>query len=575
MRLSRALLTTLREVPSEAEIVSHQLMLRAGIMRKMASGIYNFMPLGIRVLRNIENIIREEMDRAGAQEFLASALLPAELWQESGRWEVFGPEMFKLRDRNEREFCLGPTHEEVFTDIARNEIKSYRQLPLNLYQIQTKYRDERRPRFGVMRSREFIMKDAYSFDKDYEGLDISYSRMHEAYNRIFKRCGLDVKCVEADSGAMGGTGSAEFMVQSDVGEDDVVFCSHCSYAANMEKAPSTAEQGLREELHPLNKVETPEVRTIEELVAFFNTVPQKFAKTLIYEADNRIVAVMVRGDREVNETKVVNVLQGVVDFKMADPETVMEATGAQVGFAGPIGLKVDILLVDYEVANMYNFIVGANHTGYHYENINYGRDFEGRTGDYRKAVAGDRCPQCAEKVTIGRGIEVGHIFKLGTKYSTTMGASYIDENGESKPLVMGCYGIGVNRTMAAVIEQHHDGNGIIWPLSIAPYKVLIVPVMIKNEEQMKVAEELYNTLNALGIEVMMDDRDERAGVKFKDSDLIGIPVRITVGKKVSEGQVEYKLRGSSESELVDISVVVDKIKEEFIKNNANSMLLNI
>ncbi|WP_055668466.1 proline--tRNA ligase [Desnuesiella massiliensis] len=565
MRMSKMLICTLREVPAEAEIASHQLMLRAGMMRKMASGIYNFMPFGLRALKKIEDIVREEMNKAGSQEFLASALLPAELWQESGRWEVFGPEMFKLKDRNSREFCLGPTHEEVFTDIARNEIKSYRQLPLNLYQIQTKYRDERRPRFGVMRSREFIMKDAYSFDKDKEGLDLSYNKMYEAYKNIFVRCGLDTKCVEADSGAMGGSGSAEFMVQSEVGEDDVVFCTSCDYAANMEKAPSTPEIPLNEELKNLEKIETPNVRTIGELVTFFNTDAKKFAKTLIYRADDKIVAVMVRGDREVNETKVINALGGAVEFEMADAETVFKATNAQVGFAGPIGLKADILLVDDEVANMFNFIVGANDTGYHINNVNYGREFKGKVGDFRNVVKGDKCPCCGEELTIARGIEVGHIFKLGTKYSTSMGASFIDENGESKPLIMGCYGIGINRTMAAIIEQNHDDNGIIWPLSVAPYHVIIVPVMIKNEEQMKVAEGLYNKLTSLGIEVIIDDRDERAGVKFKDADLMGIPMRITVGKKISESQVEFKLRASKEVEVISIDEIVHRVQQEFNK----------
>lgn len=563
MKMSNMLICTLREVPAEAEIASHQLMLRAGMMRKMASGIYNFMPLGLRVLKKIEDIVREEMNRAGAQEFLASAILPAELWQESGRWEIFGPEMFKLRDRNSREFCLGPTHEEVFTDIARNEIKSYRQLPLNLYQIQTKYRDERRPRFGVMRSREFIMKDAYSFDKDKEGLDISYNKMYEAYKNIFVRCGLDTKCVEADSGAMGGSGSAEFMVQSEVGEDDVVFCTSCDYAANMEKAPSTPEFSSKEELKKLEKIETPNVRTIGELVAFFNTDVKKFAKTLIYRADHRIVAVMVRGDREVNETKVVNAVGGAVEFEMADAEIVFKATNAQIGFAGPIDLKADILLVDDEVANMFNIIVGANDTGYHLNNVNHGRDFQGSVGDFRNVVKGDKCPRCGETLTIARGIEVGHIFKLGAKYSISMGANFIDENGESKPLEMGCYGIGVNRTMAAVIEQHHDDNGIIWPLSVAPYHVTIVPVMIKNQEQMKVAEDLYNKLTSLGIEAIMDDRDERAGVKFKDADLMGIPMRITVGKKVEEAQVEFKLRASEEVEVISIDHIADRVQKEF------------
>lgn len=560
MRLSKALISTLREVPAEAEIQSHKLMLRAGLMRKMASGVYNFMPLGLKVLKNIEDIVREEMDKTGAQEFLASALLPSELWKESGRWSKFGPEMFKLKDRNEREFCLGPTHEEAFTDLARNEIKSYKQLPLNLYQIQTKYRDERRPRFGVMRSREFVMKDAYSFDKNYEGLDEAYNKMYAAYHEIFKRCGLTAKCVEADSGAMGGSGSAEFMIKSEIGEDEVAFCTECNYAANMEKAPAAPEVCTKEELKPLNKVETPNVKTIEDLVGFFNTTSKKFAKTLIFKADKNIVAVMVRGDREVNETKVINALGGAIEFEMADPETVFKATSAKVGFAGPIGIKVDQLFIDNEVGSMSNMIVGANETGYHYENANFERDFEGKVGDFRNAAEGDTCPKCGKPLTIARGIEVGHIFKLGTKYSEAMGANFIDENGESKPLIMGCYGIGINRTMAAIIEQNNDENGIIWPISVAPYKVIIVPVVTKDEKQMAAANELYEKLQELGIDVLIDDREERAGVKFKDADLIGIPIRVTVGKKINEGMVEFKLRKEADIELVPFDSVIDKIK---------------
>ncbi len=562
MKMSNMLNLTLREVPAEAEIASHKLMLRAGLMRKMASGIYNFMPLGLKALKNIEEIVREEMDNTGAQEFLASAILPAELWQESGRWYAYGPEMFRLKDRNNREFCLGPTHEEIFTDLARQEIKSYRQLPLNLYQIQTKYRDERRPRFGVMRSREFVMKDAYSFDKDEQGLDVSFNKMQQAYVRIFNRCGLDVKCVEADSGAIGGSNSAEFMVKSEVGEDDVVFCTCCDYAANIEKATCTPEIADKEESLELKEVETPNVRTIEELVAFLNTSEKKFAKTLIYNADGKIVAVMVRGDRVVNETKLSNALGGVTELQMASAEEVRNATSAEVGFAGPIGIKVDALFVDNEVANMYNFIVGANKTGYHIINVNYNRDFQGIVGDFRNIEEGEKCPKCGGAITISRGTEVGHIFKLGTKYSKPMNANFIDENGDSKPLEMGCYGIGINRTLASVIEQHHDENGIIWPLSVAPYKVHIVIAVIKNEEQVKAATELYNTLRAMGIEVLLDDRDERAGVKFKDADLIGTPMRITVGKKISEGLVEFKLRNSTEVLSLSVEEVYNKVREQ-------------
>ncbi|AYE34519.1 proline--tRNA ligase [Clostridium septicum] len=566
MKMSNMLISTLREVPAEAEIDSHKLMLRSGMIRKMASGVYNYLPLGLKVLKNIEEIVREEMNNAGAQEFLASAVLPAELWQESGRWDVYGEEMFRLKDRNNRDFCLGPTHEEVFTDIARNEIKSYKQLPVNLYQIQTKYRDERRPRFGVMRSREFVMKDAYSFDKDQAGLDISFDKMHDAYVKIFNRCGLDAKCVEADSGAIGGSNSAEFMVKSEVGEDDVVFCTSCNYAANMEKAPSTPEKDEVQELKELFKIETPNVRTIEELVNFFNTTEKSFAKTLIFNADGKVVAVMVRGDREVNEVKVSNALGGVVNLNMATAEEVLGATNAAIGFAGPIGINVEELLVDEEVANMYNFIVGANETGYHFENVNYGRDFEGKVGDYRNITVGEKCPACGKEVTIARGTEVGHIFKLGTKYSEAMKATFIDENGKEKPFVMGCYGIGVTRTMASVIEQHHDENGIVWPLAIAPHHVTVIPVNIKDENQMEIANKLYEELKSIGVDVLLDDRNERAGVKFKDSELMGIPMRITVGKKITEGEVEFKLR-TSEVEVIKIEEAVNKVKEEFKKNN--------
>lgn len=562
MKLSHMLIGTLREVPGEAEITSHQLMLRAGMIRKSATGVYTYMPTGVRVLKNVEKIVREEMDRTGAQEFLASALIPAALWQESGRWDVMGQEMFRLKDRNDRDFCLGPTHEEVFTDLARNEIKSYKQLPLNLYQIQTKYRDERRPRFGVMRSREFVMKDAYSFDKDLEGLDKSYQKMHDAYFKIFNRCGLEFSAVDADSGAIGGSGSQEFMVKSDIGEDEIAFCTECSYAANTEKASCMKEEHKVEEAKELHKVATPDARTIEDLIKFFNTTADKFAKTLIYKADGKTVAVMVRGDRTLNEAKVANALGGVVEIEMADEETVQNATSAMVGFAGPIGIKVDTLLVDDEVTEMYNFIVGANDTGFHYENVNYGRDFTGIVGDFKMVVEGDRCPKCGKPMTIKRGVEVGHIFKLGTKYSKAMGANYLDENGKEQPLLMGCYGIGINRTVAAIIEQHHDENGIVWPMEIAPYKVIIIPANMKNQEQTEVAEKLYESMMQQGIDVLMDDRNERPGVKFKDADLIGIPVRITVGKKVGEGIVEFKLRDKGEVEEIAVNQVINKIKDQ-------------
>ena len=567
MRMSRMLMPTLKEVPSDAEITSHQLMLRAGMIRKMASGIYNQLPMGIRVFRKVEDIIREEMNAKGAQEISCALLVPAELWQESGRWDVMGPEMFRLKDRNGRDYCLGPTHEETFTHIVRNEITSYKQLPLNLYQIETKFRDERRPRFGVMRTRNFTMKDAYSFDADQEGLDKSYNDMFDAYTRIFARCELDNSTVQADSGAMGGSASAEFMVKSEVGEDEIVFCSGCDYAANIEKATSVNHEASTEEMKEMSEIETPNVHTIEELQEFFKMDAGQFAKTLIYYADGKTVAVVVRGDRDVNETKVANAIGGAVEFELASEDTIKAVTGAEVGFAGPIGIKADYLFIDQEVVDQRNVIVGANKTGYHIQNANFGRDFEGQVGDFRNVQEGDKCPKCGQPLEIMRGVEVGHIFKLGTKYSESMGATFLDQNGKSQPIIMGCYGIGVERTVAAVIEQHHDENGIIWPLALAPYHVVVVPVNVKKEEHLENAEKIYNELQAAGVEVLLDDRNERAGFKFKDSDLFGIPMRITVGKDIVDGKVEFKLRKEADKEIISVDEVLDRVKAEFVKNN--------
>ena len=567
MRMSRMLMPTLKEVPSDAEITSHQLMLRAGMIRKMASGIYNQLPMGIRVFRKVEDIIREEMNAKGAQEISCALLVPAELWQESGRWDVMGPEMFRLKDRNGRDYCLGPTHEETFTHIVRNEITSYKQLPLNLYQIETKFRDERRPRFGVMRTRNFTMKDAYSFDADQEGLDKSYNDMFDAYTRIFARCELDNSPVQADSGAMGGSASAEFMVKSEVGEDEIVFCSGCDYAANIEKATSVNHKASTEEMKEMSEIETPNVHTIEELQDFFKMDAGQFAKTLIYYADGKTVAVVVRGDRDVNETKVANAIGGAVEFELASEDTIKAVTGAEVGFAGPIGIKADYLFIDQEVVDQRNVIVGANKTGYHIQNANFGRDFEGQVGDFRNVQEGDKCPKCGQPLEIMRGVEVGHIFKLGTKYSESMGATFLDQNGKSQPIIMGCYGIGVERTVAAVIEQHHDENGIIWPLALAPYHVVVVPVNVKKEEHLENAEKIYNELQVAGVEVLLDDRNERAGFKFKDSDLLGIPMRITVGKDIVDGKVEFKLRKEADKEIISVDEVLDRVKAEFVKNN--------
>lgn len=567
MKMSKMLISTLKEVPSDAEITSHQLMMRAGMIKKMASGVYNQLPMGLRVFNKIQNIIREEMNAKGAQEILCAGLIPSELWKESGRWDVMGPEMFRLNDRNERSYCMGPTHEEVFTDIIRQEVTSYKQLPLNLYQIQVKYRDERRPRFGVMRTKTFTMKDAYSFDVDQEGLDKSYQDMFDAYTNIFRRCELENSPVQADSGAMGGSASAEFMVKSEVGEDEIVFCSGCDYAANIEKAVSVNNEACNEEMKELKEVHTPGVTTIDELAKFFNIEAGKFGKTLIYYADGKSVAVVVRGDREVNETKVANAIGGAVEFELASETTIKEVTGAEIGFAGPIGIKTDYLLIDQEVADQKNIIIGANKTEYHVENANYGRDFEGTVGDFRNVEEGDKCTKCGSALEVARGVEVGHIFKLGTKYSESMEATYLDKNGKTQPIVMGCYGIGVERTAAAVIEQHHDENGIIWPLSIAPYHVVVVPVNMKKEEQVEAAEKIYNELKDMGVEVLLDDRDERVGFKFKDSELIGIPMRITVGKDITDGKVEFKLRSESDKELIALDEIKSKIESEFAKNN--------
>lgn len=548
MRVSKLFMATQREVPSDAEIPSHQLMLRAGLMRKVASGIYSFMPVGYKAYKNVERVVREEMDRAGAQELIMPAVLPAEVYQASGRWDKFGPEMFRLLDRGGRQFCLGPTHEEPFTEAVRDTIRSYKQLPVTLYQIQHKYRDEKRPRFGVMRAREFVMKDAYSFDADEAGLDISYQTMYKAYCRIFDRLGLDYIIVDADSGAMGGSGSQEFMVKSVVGEDAICYCTECSYAANEEKASTIPPEPAKDfEMKEVEKIHTPNVKTIEELMGFMNSEPTSFAKTILYDIDGKIVAVMVRGDREINETKLGN-LYDATEMNLAAFEDVERITGAKVGFAGPVDLKEKVdLIVDPEVLAMENFIVGANETDYHFKNVNYGRDFEAtKVADVRNVVEGDKCPKCGKPLAMCRGVEVGHIFKLGTKYSKALNCVYLDKDGKENPMIMGCYGIGVGRTLAAVIEQYNDEDGIKWPTEVAPYKVVVVPTKVVDEECMKLAEDIYSKLLDAGIEVLIDDRNERPGVKFKDSDLIGIPVRITVGRRAAEGIVEVKYRQSGE-----------------------------
>ena len=542
-------------------------MLRAAMIRRLSAGIYSYLPLGIKTLQKVEKIVREEMDKAGAQELLMPALLPAEAYQASGRWEVFGPSMFKMKDRYDRDFCLGPTHEELFTQTVIDNVKSYKEYPMTLYQIQTKYRDEGRPRFGVMRSREFVMKDAYSFDLNDEGLNESYKKMYDAYCRIFTRLGLDFTIVDADTGAMGGSGSQEFMVKSPVGEDGIAYCDDCGYAANYEKAECIPQEkpSVEGELD-IEKLHTPSAHTIEELVAFMNAEAYNFAKTIIYKADDKYIAAMVRGDREINEVKLKNLVGCIDDLELAEPFKVRELTNAEVGFAGPIGLDIPVY-ADKEVAMMKNFIVGANETDMHYKNVNINKDFTPEVvADIRVIEEGDTCPKCGKPIKTAQGIEVGHIFKLGTKYSDALGLKYLDEDGRSKTVTMGCYGIGVTRCLAAAIEQNNDENGIIWPVSISPYQVVVIPVNNKLEEQTALAEKIYDELRTNGVDALLDDRNERAGVKFKDSELIGIPVRIVVGKKCGEGIVEYKERRAENSVEKTVDDAVNDVIE-YINSN--------
>lgn len=548
MRVSKLYAPTLREVPAEAEVVSHQLMLRAGFMRKAAGGIYSYLPLAWRVLRKIENIVREEMDAKGSQELLMPIVQPAEIWQESGRWDVYGAEMFRLQDRHNRAFCLGPTHEEMVTTLIRGDVRSYRQLPLSVYQIQNKYRDERRPRFGLMRGREFIMKDAYSFDRDEAGLDKSYQDMYDAYTNIFTRCGLNFRPVEADSGAIGGSGSHEFMVIADSGEAEIVFCNSCDYAANVEKAEMFALEAAEEALLAKEEVVTPDCKTIADVCAYLQLPVDHSVKAVAYNSDKGLILCFVRGDHEVNEIKVINTC-GVNDVEMATEEQ-LTAAGTVGGYMGPVGIdsKKVLVVVDSTVMKMHNVCCGANKEGYHLINVNPGRDFEPTyVADIRLIQEGDPCPHCGGEVSKARGIEVGQVFKLFTKYSSALKATYLDENGKEQPMVMGCYGVGVSRTMAAAIEQNNDENGIIWPIEIAPYHVLVVPVNTKDEASTAKAEEIYMQLHKSGLETVIDDRNERPGVKFKDADLIGYPVRVVVGPKtLTEGKLEVKIRKTGE-----------------------------
>ncbi|MFA6808293.1 MAG: proline--tRNA ligase [Eubacteriales bacterium] len=574
MKVSKLLNPTLREVPAEAEVVSHQLMLRAGYIRKSAGGIYTYLPLGWRVIRKIEQIVREEMDAKGGQELLLPIIQPAELWKETGRWDLYGPEMFRLKDRHNREFCLGPTHEEIITDLVRTEVRSYKQLPLLLYQIQNKYRDERRPRFGLMRGREFIMKDLYSFDCDEAGAKESYREMYEAYERVFSRCGLTFRPVEADAGAIGGSGGThEFMVLAESGEAAVVFCSECDYAANVEKAECKPQKLVNVNNYHIDieEIETPGAKTIDDVVQFMGVEKTTLIKTLVYNGDGKLFVVLVRGDREINEIKVNNALGPFVNLKMAEPSEVQELLGCETGFVGPVNIpgKVE-LAIDLEIAEMDTAVCGANKKNFHYKNVVPGRDFELKNViDLRMIKEGEPCPKCGAPLKEARGIEVGQVFNLGKKYSEALNATFLNDKGKEQHCCMGCYGIGVSRTMAAAIEQNYDENGIIWPIPIAPYHCIVLPVTLRDEEVVVASQKIYNNLLEAGIETVYDDRNERPGVKFKDADLVGYPLRITIGKKVlDQGRVELFIRATGETELIEIDKICEKV-EKIIKDALN------
>ncbi|EEP65348.1 proline--tRNA ligase [Veillonella dispar ATCC 17748] len=558
---------TLREVPSDADVVSQQLMLRAGFMRKTANGLYSFLPLGWRSIKKIEAIVREEMDRASAQEIMMPILQPAEIWKESGRWNAYGAEMMRINDRHDNEFCLGPTHEEMITTLVKNEINSYRQLPVNLYQIQSKFRDERRPRYGLMRSREFIMKDAYSFDVDEAGLDESYKSMYDAYTRIFTRCGLTFRPVEADSGAIGGSGTHEFMAIAEAGEADIVYCTKCDYAANIEIGKPGIMKQDEEALQELSVVDTPNASTIEDVAEMLNLPLHKTIKAVVFSIDGKIVLAIVRGDHEVNEVAVQHAVLGSVEPEMATPEE-LEKVGLTAGFISPVGLKQTeefAIVVDESVMETYNVCGGANKKDAHYININPKRDFNVEdiiVAPIRLITDDDVCPTCGGTLEHAKGIEVGQVFKLGTKYSEALQATFLDQNGRPNPMIMGCYGIGVSRTLAAAIEQYHDENGIIWPRAIAPFEAVIVPINAKDEALMSTSQTIYTALQDAGVDVLLDDRKDRAGVKFKDADLIGYPLRITVSKNTLENnEVEIQIRKSGEAITCAIDSVATKVTE--------------
>lgn len=564
MRFSKSYIKTLKETPKEAETASHKLLLRASMIKKLTSGVYTYLPLGYKALKKVENIVREEMDRAGSQEILMPVLQPAELWKESGRWDVMGPLMMKLQDRNKRDFVLGPTHEEVVTDLIRNDISSYKALPLSLYQIQTKFRDEIRPRFGLMRGREFVMKDAYSFHATTESLDEEFLNMRDTYSRIFSRCGLKFRPVEADSGAIGGSGSQEFHVLADSGEDEIIYCDSCSYAANVETAVSRVEASPVEEFKNAELIDTPNVSKIDDIVQFLNIPYSKTVKAMMYRdmGNDQVYMVLMRGDYEVNETKLKNIVNAVEVALLTDEE--LEKHGLIKGFIGPYGIELgDIkVIADTAVTEINNHTAGGNKMDTHYINVNYGRDYKADiVADIKTVKVGETCERCGGKLHSARGIEVGHIFKLGDKYSKALNATFLDDKGESKVMLMGCYGIGVSRTLASAIEQNNDEFGIIWPTALAPYIVDVIPANVKNEEQIKVAEEIYEALLNDGIDSMIDDRDERPGFKFKDADLIGFPFKVVSGKRAGEGIVELKIRRTGETLEISKDDVVSTVRE--------------
>ena len=568
MKASRMIIPTLKENPQDAKIASHILLLRSGMIKAEVAGVYNFLPMGLRVVNKIEKVIREEMDKSGAQEILCSALQPKELWVESGRWEKYGPELMRLTDRHDREFCLGPTHEEVFTSIARELVKSPKSLPVNIYQIQTKYRDEFRPRFGLMRSREFIMKDAYTFDKDEAGLEASYNQMYDVYSKIFTRLNLHFQPVLADTGNIGGNGSHQFMALSDVGESEIVYCDACGYAADVEKATTKLVEykGLPE--GEIEKISTPNVKTIEELEEFLGMNAKDMVKTLVYHdyMNEKIVLAVVRGDRELNVIKLVNALNSNENYLRLASDDELLNLGFVKGFTSPIGHDKEYeVYVDNEVAQMTGFLTGANEKDFHLKNVKFGRDFKGMVCDLKNAEAGDLCPVCGKPLNQERGIEVGQIFKLGTKYSVPMNCTYVDLDGKNKPMVMGCYGIGVTRVMQSIVEQYHDEFGIKWPVNVAPYEVAIVPINIKDEAQMNLANEIYEKLLNEGIEVILDDRDARCGFKFKDWELIGLPYTIVSGKEAVNGIVELKNRQTLEKVEISKEELIEKLVKD-IKN---------